>query len=55
MPNFFNGKKTFKKCNPPDFKFYLDKLHNKNFPVWCSVNFEYVFTALNSTKKARTI
>ena len=23
--------KTFKKCNPPDFKFYLSKLTNKNF------------------------
>ena len=31
-PVVFNGKKTFKKCNPPDFKFYLDKLNNKNFP-----------------------
>ena len=31
-PKFFNGKKTFKKCNPPDLKFYLDKLNNKNFP-----------------------
>ena len=28
----FNGKKLFKKCNPPDFKFYLGKLNNKNFP-----------------------
>ena len=29
---FFNGKKTFKKLNPPDFKFYLGKLNNKKFP-----------------------
>ena len=32
IPNVFNGKKTFKKCNSPDFKFYLDKLNNKKFP-----------------------
>ena len=32
IPNCFNGKKTFQKCNPPDFKFYLGKLNNKNFP-----------------------
>ena len=24
--------KTFKKCNLPDFKFYLSKLNNKKFP-----------------------
>ena len=29
---FFCGKKTFQKCNPPDFKFYLRKFNNKNFP-----------------------
>ena len=51
IPNVFNGKKTFQKCNPPDFKFYLDKLNNKIFPIWCNVNFVSVFTALNNTKK----
>ena len=34
---FLTGKKTFKKCNPPDFKFYPSKLIDKNFPhmVYC--------------------
>ena len=27
----FSGKKTFKNCNPPDFKFYPSKLTNKIF------------------------
>ena len=31
-PKFLSGQKTLKKCNPPDFKFYLAKLTNKNFP-----------------------
>ena len=26
------------------------KLTNKNFPIWCNVNFVSVFTALNNTK-----
>ena len=35
--NFWDGslvfaQKTFKKSNPPDFRFYLDKLNNKNLP-----------------------
>ena len=25
----------------------------KNFPIWCNVTFESVFTALNNTKKQR--
>ena len=25
-------KKTLQKCNPPDFRFYLGKLNDKNFP-----------------------
>ena len=29
IPKFSNGKKAFKKCNTPDFKFYLSKLHSK--------------------------
>ena len=33
IPTFLIGKKTFKKCNPSDFKFYLSKLSDKkNFP-----------------------
>ena len=31
-PIVFNGKKTFKKCNLPNLKFYLDKLNDTNFP-----------------------
>ena len=27
---FLSGEKTFEKYNPPDFKFYLSKLTNKN-------------------------
>ena len=50
-PKSFNGKKNFLKINPPDFKFYVDKLNNKIFPIWCNVNFVSVFTALNNTKK----
>ena len=42
------GKKTFKKCNPPDFKLYLGKL-NKIFPILFNVNFEY-FSAINNTQ-----
>ena len=32
IPKFLSGKKTDKKCNPPDFKFYPRKLTDKNFP-----------------------
>ena len=32
IPKFLCGKKCLKKCNPPDFKFYLSKFTNKNFP-----------------------
>ena len=31
LPLFLWGKKTFQKCNPPDFKFYLGQLKNKHF------------------------
>ena len=31
-PNSFKRSKTFKKSNPPDFKFYPSELTNKNFP-----------------------
>ena len=53
IPYFLIGKKPFQNCNPPDFKFYLDKLNNKKIPIWCKVNFESVFTAINSIKKQR--
>ena len=55
IQNVFNGKKLFKRCNPPDFKFYLDKLNNKKIPTWCNVKFVSVFTALTNTKKAKKI
>ena len=57
--------KTFQKCNLQSlnfvsvseksfklfrFKFYLIKFTNKIFPIWCNVNFEPVFTAINNTK-----
>ena len=34
IPKSFSGKKAFQKykCNSPDFKFYPNKLTNKNFP-----------------------
>ena len=30
--------KHFKKCNPPEFKFYLGKFSNEKFPIWCYRN-----------------
>ena len=45
--------KTLKTCNPPDIQFYLGKLNNKEIPIWHTVNFVSVFTALNNTKKQR--
>ena len=54
IPIYFNGKKCFKKGNPTDFKFYLDKLNNKKkVPICCNVNFVTVFPALNNTKKSK--
>ena len=50
-PKCFLVVKTFQKCNTPDFKFYFVKLNNKNFPIWCNVNFVSVFTALNNYTK----
>ena len=42
------------KINHLDFKFYLGKLNNKYFPIWCNVDFVSVFNAaLNNTKKQR--
>ena len=43
--------KTFQKCNPSDSKPYLVKSNVKNFPIWCNVNFETVFSALNNSKR----
>ena len=37
--NFFVVK-IFKKCESLDFKFHLGKLDNRDFPIWCNVNFE---------------
>ena len=37
--NFFVAKKKKKKCNPPDFQFYLDKLTNTKFPLMMSCLF----------------
>ena len=42
-PKCFNWKKTFQKCNPPDFKFYPSKLTNKHFPIWRDVKFSFFF------------
>ena len=42
--------KNFQICNPPDFEFYLGKT---NFTIWCNVNFESVFTAINK-KEVKT-
>ena len=39
-------KNFFKKCNSPDFIFYLSKLTTKIFPIWCNINFGHVFFAL---------
>ena len=36
---------------PPNFKFCPSKLTDKNFPIWCNVNFEPVYTALNNTNQ----
>ena len=49
IPKTFNDKKTFQKCNPPDFKFYLVKSFFF-FSIWCNVNFMSVFTALEQRK-----
>ena len=37
IPKIFNGKKTSKKCNPPDFKFYVRKLNNKIFSPYSAM------------------
>ena len=50
---FFKFLKTFLKCIPPDFIFYLGELNNKHFPIRCNVNFLSVFNALNNTKKKK--
>ena len=50
----FVVKKTFQKCNPPDFKFYPKKLTNKIFPKCCNVNFESS-SLFKQYKKAKQI
>ena len=43
FPLFPETRKTFQKCNPPHFKFYLSNLTNKKFPhmVLCQVFFTF--------------
>ena len=40
-----SGKKLFKNVTLQilDFKFYPNKLTDKNFPIWCNVNFLLLF------------
>ena len=38
-PKLFKWFLSFQKCNAPDFKFYLGKLTNIFFPIWCNVKF----------------
>ena len=45
----------FQKCNLPDFKFYLCKSTDKNFPIWRNVNFEALFFAFYIKKTALTL
>ena len=42
-PKILNGKNLLKKCVPTDFKFYLGKFTNKNFPIWCNVKTPFAF------------
>ena len=44
-------KRTFKKCDFPDFRFYFSNLTNKTFLIWFDVNFQSVFFASNNIKK----
>ena len=55
ISNFFNGKKLFKKCNPPDFRFYPDKLNNKKFPHMVQSWFCVSFHCIKQCKKAKKI
>ena len=55
IPYILCGKQTFQKRNPPFFNFYLGKLNNKHFPIWCNVNFESVFSAINNTKSKENL
>ena len=48
-PKLLSGK-TFQKCNPPDFKFYLGKLTNIFFPLWCNVQFTCFIAVFNAVK-----
>ena len=51
--NNFSVVKTFQKCNALDFKFYLHKFINENFPHMCNVKFDSVFTVINNTKRKK--
>ena len=53
IPICFNGKKGFKKCNLPDFKFYLDKLNN-DIP-YGAMFILYLITALNTIKSKENL
>ena len=53
IPNILSGK-TFKKCNPPDFKFYLGKLTNIFSPYGVMLNslcFIVLFNAVRTDTK----
>ena len=34
IPKFLSGKNLYKKCNPPDVKFYVSILTIQNFPPY---------------------
>ena len=46
-------KKLFKNVTLQGLNFILISLIIKFFPIWCNINFVFVFTALNNTKKQR--
>ena len=49
VPKLFDGRKLFKNVTLQ--KFYLGDINNKNFLIWCNVNFVSIFTAFNYTKR----
>ena len=55
IPMFLTVKKLKKKCNPPDFKSYLDKLNNKENPHMVQCYFCVVFNCINNTKISKKI
>ena len=52
IPNIFNGK-NFKKCNPPDFKFYLGKINNKTLLHMVQYYFCVCFHFIKQYKKSK--